>query len=645
MDFSKTVDNGMFNFTPELINETIDSVLQSDPVVSPTPSAVPIADNAPTDDRMFNFTPELIDSTIDDYFATPGITESLGNAVGRGMMGVPQLGAKAAAGTAEIVDRFVPSETAKNIAEWGDKAGEQIENIKMRDSVRREDFVGVLSQGVESAVTSMGAMIPGLAVAVGTGGTGFIPLAIGVASGSPLFGASQYHDSYKRYTQRYVDQGLSLEEAKSKAQYPAAIDGVSEVATELASDVLSAGLLSGGLKFGTKVAEKSLQELLAKNVFKQSIKKGAGITAAETIGETINANIQTLVDMKTGKDETIQEVLTNPQYWENWEKQLGPIAVASAIFGGLGAGGSVAISRQNYNVMRDGKADPKQRAAVAQAIGKEIGKTNETLKDIWLTNAAVAIGEQANIDENVPLDKMGAIKMPDVSDLDIPLQGVEGDVFHKVPRRIPQPDISRDIDTPQKGVEADIFHQQKQQATDWDNYLNDLARRKEKAYKPILDKEEADRQALADKDIARSEIDDQSKLLPIGSPGRPDTSYIGDIKALPDTAQPSTETETTDAGRYTKEGLKQGTVPITGADIDVFKNEKIARTQRSLKGQNETHDIVPVDEGYGLIPKEEAQNGTEEISTPTETVQEDRSAERNRTEAEQQDVPGEQEEA
>jgi len=291
-----------------------------------------------------------------------------------------------------------------DLKDWATKKAGQLADWKedkypLSKESGQGGFRGAVTQGVESAAVSLGSKAPGVAVGFAAGG---LPGAVvGYLTGVPLFGAAQYQEAERRY----LDSGYGPEEAAAAARKEA----YSEMGWEGASDVFELLTLGSGRLLtaaGKQTMKEGLESVLAGS-WRQAVKKGAAVTGAEAAGELGNVGTQAEIQRhyEVGTDE----------FWQAINKQLGPVAVASVIFGGLGGGLHMANISQARKALSEPVADgldekeaSRQRINRTAAVGeveKAIKAVSPNLAKQWRTYADQVVANNAPFDLTKPVEE------------------------------------------------------------------------------------------------------------------------------------------------------------------------------------------------------------------------------------------------
>ncbi len=264
--------------------------------------------------------------------------------------------------------------------------------------VEREGFSRAVHQGIRSATTSIVAGLPGLAAGAAAGLAGG-PLAevtvpvgalIGFAtSGAGTFGLAEYDSTLEEANRAGVDRSVSE---------PAAImSGIAEAGFEFAGNILE-GLTLGAAKIFTAPGKAALKQGV-KGLIKQSagqlIKRQLGVAAIETGSEVLTGGIQAEIKRGIG--------LTDQKFMDGAVEAFGPALVASAIFGGLGAGGLAVHKKARTAELSNPNTAPETRAAIAAEVGNAIREVDPDVANVWDTTSAAAIerGETIEVGDDL----------------------------------------------------------------------------------------------------------------------------------------------------------------------------------------------------------------------------------------------------
>lgn len=332
-------------------------------------------------------------------------------------IGETLLGGLAAAD--ELLDRLVPEEPGSfNLQDWAGGAKEDMAQKRerffpMSEDAQNDTPYGWLMQGLGSAGVSLGVKLPaaaiggGLALVAGAAAPVVaVSAMLGWMTGIPLFGASQYWDALQRNRQA----GLSEEDAFHEAL----LEGGSEMTFEALSDVIDWATLGSGRLLtapGKEALKKSLTQML-KGSWKQAAKKGAVVFGSEFSTEMMNIGTQAEIQRYHG--------VGTARFWEAMADQVGPVAVASIIFSGVGGGISLHQARQVKQQLQtvipdDVPADAArrmaaQRVAAVSEVRKAIAETNPDLADQFATYAYQAVLANQPINMSDPVDELKARK-------------------------------------------------------------------------------------------------------------------------------------------------------------------------------------------------------------------------------------------
>jgi hypothetical protein len=298
-----------------------------------------------------------------------------------------------------------------DLKDWAAKKADELADWKedqfpMSRESAQGGVRGAVTQGVESAMVSLGSKLPGVAVGLAAGG---LPGAVaGYLTGVPLFGAAQYNEAEKRY----LNMGYEPEEAAEAAR----LEAYSEMGWEFGSDAIELLTLGSGRVLtapGKEILKESLQGMLAGS-WKQAVKKGVAVTGAEATGELANTGTQAEImrHYEAGTDD----------FWQAIEKQAGPIGVASIIFGGLGGGLHMANIRQTRqaleNPVPDGLDEKEagrrklKRAEAVQEVEKSIKSVFPNLARQWRTYADQVVAANDAFDLGTSFEDAAAQEPP-----------------------------------------------------------------------------------------------------------------------------------------------------------------------------------------------------------------------------------------
>lgn len=290
---------------------------------------------------------------------------------------------------------------AGELADWKE------DKLPMSKETMSGGVRGAVTQGVESAMVSLGSKLPATAAGLAMGG---LPGAVaGYLTGVPLFGAAQYNEAERRY----LDSGYAPAEAAEAAR----LEAYSEMGFEGVSDVLELLTLGAGRVLtapAKEIMKESLESMLAGS-WKQVVKKGAAVTASEAAGELANAGTQAEIQKhyETGTRE----------FWGAVNDQLGPVGVASLIFGGLGGGLHMANIRQTRQALVEPVPDgleekeySRRRLRRVEAVGeveKAIKAVSPNLAAQWRTHADQVVAANNAFDLGMTFDEAAAIPVDD----------------------------------------------------------------------------------------------------------------------------------------------------------------------------------------------------------------------------------------
>jgi hypothetical protein len=250
--------------------------------------------------------------------------------------------------------------------------------------------------GVRSAVSSLTANLPaaGAGALAGSAVGGPVGAAIGAVAGFALSGGvtsglSQYDD----VLQRADAQGIPRSESE-----PAAIrEGIYEGGFEFASDLLTGWMMGAGklLTAPAKQALKlSLQDLTATSL-KDLGKHTAISMAGEVGGEMATAAGQAYEEQSLG--------LGNQGMWDAAIDAIGPSAVASLIFAGVGHVNTKVNQGRIMKALENPTADQEQRLGAAQEVYKVLADYDKTLANTWMksANEAIKSGKSITTNDNI----------------------------------------------------------------------------------------------------------------------------------------------------------------------------------------------------------------------------------------------------
>ena len=358
-----------------------------------------------------------------------GMLSAIGTGIGRGLIGVGEMGMNALAGVDEAVDRYIMAEPENDpdnfdLKKWATKQAKDIEGFKNRFTPATEGAKGTIAGGVESAVTSLGTKIPLAVLGALAAPIGGIPVALGATlgylSGIPMFGAAQYNTAIHKYQKGFMAEGHDAVKARNMAETPALIESAFEMGTETISDLIEIATLKAGKAItapGKIMAKETLHNLLRNGTYKAALKTGATIWGAETSGEMLNAMGQLATEKVYGESRDLTEVLNDGKFWDGVTDQFGEIAVAGLIFAGLGGGGHIVRNRRDATALEnaiaqdeDGKllgnpvAQKEKRMAAAQRIYQDIAQESQPMADHFYRGAFAAIQDNESISFETELD-------------------------------------------------------------------------------------------------------------------------------------------------------------------------------------------------------------------------------------------------
>lgn len=348
----------------------------------------------------------------------------LANTVKRAPAGILQMFLQGLAMHDRLADRVEISAPAVGLArgseevpgldlkEWaakkaGEVADDAEDKLPFSQESRQGGVRGAVTQGVESALVSLGSKLPTTVAGLAAGGP--LGAAAGYLLGVPLFGASQYNEA----EQRYLDAGYAPEEAGEAARKEA----YSEMGFEFGSDLLELLTLGSGRVLtaaGKPILKESLESILSGS-WRQAAKKGAAVTFAEATGEL--ANVGTQAEIQRHYE------VGNQEFWTAIGDQLGPVGVASVIFGALGGGLHMANIRQTRKALEDPVPDgldekearwrKLQRVAAVQEVEKAIAKHSPALARTWRASADQVVAANTPFDLTRPLEELEAVPQDD----------------------------------------------------------------------------------------------------------------------------------------------------------------------------------------------------------------------------------------
>ncbi|MHC1787893.1 PLxRFG domain-containing protein [Solidesulfovibrio sp.] len=342
------------------------------------------------------------DFTIEDALAAEksiappapdrGWLGDMGASVARGVYGVGETGAKAYEGVGRAAKDFADIELPGTQA-----AGELAESIgKSRDeafplsqAARIDGARNVVSQGVESAATSMTPALAGAVVGSAFGPVGTVAGGlIGLFSGVPTFAAAQYADTMKAAEEK----GLDPQEAK----WTALVNAASEGGTELLSDVVVAATGGTG-KVLTAVGREALKagiSPLLKQGWKPMLKNMGKVFGTEASSELLNSGIQAEANKAAGIDDK--------GFWDAVAEDAGPVGVASLIFSTIGGGMTYAGRRRIKNALTNPDVHPAEREAAVKAVTGQLAGIDPAAAKVWDASArtALADGNAISLDED-----------------------------------------------------------------------------------------------------------------------------------------------------------------------------------------------------------------------------------------------------
>ena len=334
---------------------------------------------------------------------------AIGTGIGRGLIGVGEMGMNAIAGVDEAIDRYIMAEPKDDpdnfdLKKWATKQAKNIEGFKNRFSPATEGTKGTIAGGVESAVTSLGTKIPlavlgALAAPIGGLSIG-VGAALGYLSGVPMFGAAQYSTAIQKYTKGFMDDGYDEVKARNMAETPSLIESAFEMGTETISDLLEMATLKAGKLItapGKIMAKNTLENLLRQGTYKTALKTGATIWGAETSGEMLNAIGQLATEKVYGESRDLTEVLNSKEFWNGVNAQFGEIAVASLIFAGLGGGGHIIRNKSDATALENPGAPKDSRLAAARRVYQDISKESQEMADSFYKGAFAAIQDNTSL--------------------------------------------------------------------------------------------------------------------------------------------------------------------------------------------------------------------------------------------------------
>lgn len=354
--------------------------------------------------------PGIGEFTLDDAMAAEkelanpapdrGWLGDMGASVARGVYGVGETGAKAYEGVGRAAKDFAgidlpgtqaASDLAQSIGKSRDEA------FPLSQASRVEGARNVVSQGVESAATSMtpalagaaagtiiGSAVPVVGTAVGAGVGGLI----GLFSGVPTFAAAQYADTMRDAEAKGIDP--------QEAKWTALVNAASEGGTEFFSDVVATATGGTG-KVLTAVGRDALKagiSPLLKQGWKPMLKNMGKVFGAETSGELLNSGIKAEANKAAGID--------TKGFWDAVAEDAGPVGVASLIFSTIGGGMTYAGRRRIENALTNPDVHPAEREAAVKAVTGQLAGVDPAAAKVWDTSArtALAEGKAIPLDEN-----------------------------------------------------------------------------------------------------------------------------------------------------------------------------------------------------------------------------------------------------
>ena len=574
-----------------------------------------------------------------------GFFEGAKNVAARGALGVGELLANAVAGVDQAVDYYIDEESGGfDLKKSATDLAQSIEKKKENYPIPESGVMGTIAQGAESAITSLGTKLPGAATGAAIGLASPIgPVVggiIGYLASVPGFMSAQYNTEINKYTDRFIKAGYSPEEARKKAENPALASATFEGAGEWLSDIVDLALLGTGsiATAGAKpMLAQTLKEFIKAGVYKTALKKGVGIIGAETIGEVFTDVGQTITDLKTGSDIPISEIIKSPQLWGAIKDHLGPIVVASTIFGGLGAGGHIAINANIRRTLEDSNQKPESRKWAAKEVEKAIAKESPELAKVWNESIGNIIDEGKSIDLSEGMPKF--LNADDV--VETTKNSLEGDNY--TDKRTAYVD-SITAGLADGTVNIDMLKEARLRESELENpdpkvlaVLNDIITKHDEVTDGRVTVGEEALQSLENFKASIIGADSATALnlkkqLIDEYPWLEDQANEAIINTPQTAVQPPTATEEVEQGAevapYTETGLTQGIEqPITGEQKDIFENvenqEKPAvETQAEVEKKSKTGEVIsgPV-LTPGTVDKKQFLLGGKEEPSPEKIIQ------------------------
>jgi hypothetical protein len=310
-----------------------------------------------------------------------GILGDVGVTLARGVAGAGELGARALASVEQLqgYSGEGPRRAAQDIAGWRDDTLPQSAEAQA-DTVR-----GVVTRGAESAVTSLAAAVPAVAIGAATGGVG--GAAAGYVLGAPLFGLAQYDTALEKYTKK----GVGKEDAHNAALLEAAAETGGEMFTNLleAMTVGAGGMLSKPLK---EAAKNGVRRVIG-STWGMAGKKAATVAGLETVGELATAGAQGETEYQYG--------VGKERFLEAAKSQFGEIAVAGLIFGALGGGLHKARTGHVKKALTDTETPMEVRLGAVQEVAGELERVDPELARRWRDGAAIAVLQGKPISDEI----------------------------------------------------------------------------------------------------------------------------------------------------------------------------------------------------------------------------------------------------
>jgi len=247
-----------------------------------------------------------------------------------------------------------------------------------------------VTEGVEAAVQSLLAGAPGAVAGAGIGtlfGPG-VGTAIGALIGYALSGGVQFGlAEYDSFIEEAEKKGIP----KSEAQTNAMLSGMAEGGFEFVSNILE-GLTVGIAKPLTTPAKSALKaglKQIFRTGFRQHLKKAGGIMFAEVSTETATAGVQAELAHDIGMGDV--------RFWEAAQSALGPTAVASIIFFGVGSSITSLQRRDIAKKLADTQEDKKIRLSAVNEVYKTLKDVDADIARVWKMNATIAVIKKESI--------------------------------------------------------------------------------------------------------------------------------------------------------------------------------------------------------------------------------------------------------